>query len=151
VPTDAPPVSDFGPHEVEAVAPTPLETGYAPAVVPIPVSEHVPAATAVPEIVAAPAESPSPRPSPSLHRNRRRAGPAAKLSRRERKEQQRSAAQSTKEHNQLVGLKLGASQIAAAHVLNKGGPKIVRMARQPLERGVVVGGELREPEALATS
>ena len=35
-------------------------------------------------------------------------------------------------------------------MLNKGGPKIVRMARQPLERGVIVGGELREPEALAS-
>jgi type IV pilus assembly protein PilM len=36
-------------------------------------------------------------------------------------------------------------------VINKGGPKIVRMARMPLDRGVVVGGELREPEALAAS
>ena len=35
-------------------------------------------------------------------------------------------------------------------MVNKGGPKIVRMARMPLERGVVVGGELREPEALAS-
>ena len=57
----------------------------------------------------------------------------------------------SKEHGQLVGLKLGASQIAAAQVVNKGGPKIVRMARMPLERGVVVGGELREPEQLASA
>jgi type IV pilus assembly protein PilM len=54
-------------------------------------------------------------------------------------------------HNQLVGLKIGASQIAAAQVVNKGGPKVVRMARQPLKRGVVVGGELREPEELASA
>jgi type IV pilus assembly protein PilM len=54
-------------------------------------------------------------------------------------------------HNQLVGLKIGASQIAAAQVVNKGGPKVVRVARQPLKRGVVVGGELREPEELASA
>jgi type IV pilus assembly protein PilM len=54
-------------------------------------------------------------------------------------------------HSELVGLKIGASQIAAAQVVNKGGPKVVRMARQALKRGVVVGGELREPEELATA
>jgi type IV pilus assembly protein PilM len=145
VPTEAPQVSGPAPHEVEAVAPTRMETGYTPAVVPIPVSDYGPAA-AVPEMAAEPAEATAaPAQEPVVE-----PVPAAKLSRRERKEQKSSAAQSTKEHNELVGLKLGASQIAAAHVLNKGGPKIVRMARQPLERGVVVGGELREPEALAT-
>jgi type IV pilus assembly protein PilM len=35
--------------------------------------------------------------------------------------------------------------------VNRGGPRIVRMARMPLQRGVVVGGELREPEELATA
>ena len=149
LPEELPPVFDPTPHEVEAVAPPPVDTGYAPALGPIPTSEHGPAGTAVPELVAIAAEGSEsavdPEPVPRLAA---KPVPAAKVSRRERKEQQRSADQSTKEHNQLVGLKLGASQIAAAHVLNKGGPKIVRMARQPLERGVVVGGELREPEAL---
>ena len=70
--------------------------------------------------------------------------------RRERRETQRSRARPRRTHNQLVGLKLGASQIAAAQVVNKGGPRIVRMARMPLQRGVVVGGELREPEELAS-
>jgi type IV pilus assembly protein PilM len=79
--------------------------------------------------------------------------PAAeqKPSRRERRESKRGRGKGAKELNQLVGLKLGASQIAAAQVINKGGPRIVRMARMPLDRGVVVGGELREPEALAAS
>jgi type IV pilus assembly protein PilM len=80
------------------------------------------------------------------------ATPAApKQSRRERREAKRSRDKSSKNNNELVGLKLGASQIAAAQVVNKGGPKIVRMARMPLERGVVVGGELREPEQLAST
>ena len=50
---------------------------------------------------------------------------------------------------ELVGLKVGASQLAAATVINNGAPKLVQLARAPLRRGVVVGGELREPEALA--
>jgi type IV pilus assembly protein PilM len=74
----------------------------------------------------------------------------AKQSRRERREAKRTG-RGPKDSNQLVGLKLGASQIAAAQVVNKGGPKVVRMARMPLERGVVVGGELREPEQLAAA
>ena len=49
----------------------------------------------------------------------------------------------------LVGLKVGASQLAAARVVNNGSPELVQVARSDLERGVVVGGELREPELLA--
>jgi type IV pilus assembly protein PilM len=75
---------------------------------------------------------------------------APKQSRSERREAKRADKGSKKNSNQLVGLKLGASQIAAAQVVNKGGPKVVRMARQSLKRGVVVGGELREPEELAS-
>jgi type IV pilus assembly protein PilM len=55
----------------------------------------------------------------------------------------------SEKHNRVVGLKVGASQVAAAYLVNKGGPRIVRMARMPLRRGIVVGGELREPEELA--
>lgn len=51
----------------------------------------------------------------------------------------------------LVGLKIGASQIAAAQVVNNGGAQVVRIAREDLERGVVVGGELRDPETLAAA
>ena len=48
-----------------------------------------------------------------------------------------------------VGVKVGASQIAAAEVHNNGGSKIVKLAREPLETGVVVGGEVRDIPALA--
>jgi len=49
----------------------------------------------------------------------------------------------------LVGLKVGASQLAAARVNNNGAAELVQVARQPLEQGVVVGGEVRDPEALS--
>ena len=52
----------------------------------------------------------------------------------------------------LVGLKIGASQIAAARVHNNGSsPELVQAVREPLDHGIVVGGELRDPEALAVA
>jgi type IV pilus assembly protein PilM len=51
----------------------------------------------------------------------------------------------------LVGLKVGASQIAAAQVVNNGGAHVLHVAREDLEHGVVVGGELRDPDTLAAS
>jgi type IV pilus assembly protein PilM len=48
----------------------------------------------------------------------------------------------------LVGLKVGASQLAAARVSNNGVAELQQVAREPLEHGVVVSGELRDPEAL---
>jgi len=53
---------------------------------------------------------------------------------------------------EIVGLKIGASQIAASRVVNNGGPaKLVQLARVPLEPGVVVAGEVRNVAALATA
>ena len=49
----------------------------------------------------------------------------------------------------LVGLKVGASQLAAARVSNNGAAELLQVAREPLNPGIVVGGELREPDALA--
>jgi type IV pilus assembly protein PilM len=49
----------------------------------------------------------------------------------------------------LVGLKIGASQIAAARVNNSGVPQLVQLAREPLDDGIIVGGELRDFETLA--
>ena len=49
----------------------------------------------------------------------------------------------------LVGLKIGASQLAAARVANNGSAELLQVAREPLTAGVVVGGELRDPDALA--
>ena len=50
---------------------------------------------------------------------------------------------------ELVGLKVGASQLAAARVMNNGSANVLQLARQPLDRGVVVGGEVRDVPALA--
>jgi type IV pilus assembly protein PilM len=49
----------------------------------------------------------------------------------------------------LVGLKIGASQLAAARVANNGSAELLQVAREALEPGIIVGGELREPELLA--
>jgi type IV pilus assembly protein PilM len=49
----------------------------------------------------------------------------------------------------IVGLKIGASQLAAARVSNNGHAELLQVAREPLEPGIIVGGELRDPEALA--
>src|SRR5207302_3322301 len=49
----------------------------------------------------------------------------------------------------LVGLKIGASGLAAARVTNNGQAELLQLAREPLDPGVVVGGELRDPEALS--
>jgi type IV pilus assembly protein PilM len=49
----------------------------------------------------------------------------------------------------IVGLKVGASQLAAARVTNNGAAELLQVAREPLSPGVVVGGELRDPDALA--
>jgi type IV pilus assembly protein PilM len=48
----------------------------------------------------------------------------------------------------LVGLKIGASQLAAARVSNNGSAELMQTARDPLAPGIVVGGELRDPDAL---
>ena len=51
----------------------------------------------------------------------------------------------------FVGLKIGASQISAAQVVNNGGANVIQLAQGALDSGIVVGGELREPEALASA
>lgn len=63
----------------------------------------------------------------------------------------KTAAKRRSKRQEVVGLKIGASQLVASRVLNNGGPsgKLVQLARQPLEPGVVVGGEVRDVPALA--
>jgi type IV pilus assembly protein PilM len=51
-------------------------------------------------------------------------------------------------HRRLVGLKIGASQIAAATVTNNGSAEVVQLVREPLGAGIVVAGEVREPVML---
>jgi type IV pilus assembly protein PilM len=60
----------------------------------------------------------------------------------------KAAAKKKKAKQDYVGVKVGASQIAAAEVHNNGGAKLVKVAREPLEAGVVVGGEVRDIPAL---
>ena len=67
---------------------------------------------------------------------------------RARKEKQPAARKAPK---RLVGLKIGASQLAAARVANNGQAELLKVAREPLDPGIVVGGELRDPEALAAA
>jgi len=51
----------------------------------------------------------------------------------------------------LVGLKIGASQLAAAVVENDGAPQLVQLARTGMETGLVVDGEVRDEDALAAA
>jgi type IV pilus assembly protein PilM len=134
-----------------ALAPAPAPAP-APALIPAPAPTPAPA----PAPTFAPASAPAPAPThepnaPSRpeRRDARRAADRAAKEQRKRLEAERKKLPSR--HNRVVGLKVGASQIAVAEIVNKGGPRIVRMARGPLKRGVVVGGELREPEELAAA
>jgi type IV pilus assembly protein PilM len=59
------------------------------------------------------------------------------------------ASRSGKVPKKIVGLKVGASQLAAATVANNGHAEVLQVARTPLEPGIVSNGELRDPEQLA--
>ena len=89
-------------------------------------------------------------PAPSASENRRRLA-----FRRERQDAPKKRAKEPKERDKrakkLVGLKIGASQIAAARVVNNGAPDVVEAVREPLEPGVVVAGEIRDAEALGAA
>jgi type IV pilus assembly protein PilM len=50
---------------------------------------------------------------------------------------------------QIVGLKIGASQLSAACVETNGSVKLVQVARESIPRGIVLGGEVRDIVALA--
>jgi len=60
------------------------------------------------------------------------------------------AAKKRAKRQEIVGLKIGGSQLVASRVVNNGAPaKLVQLARRPLEPGIVVGGEVRDVPALA--
>ena len=89
------------------------------------------------------------KPKPAAEK-RDSAPPAPKVALRERLSRPRGGSvRASKRNKRLIGLKIGASQLAAARVVNNGSPEVVQTARDALEPGIVVGGELREPEALA--
>ena len=74
-----------------------------------------------------------------------------KRSNKAKKPKARKAPKSKKVRKQeLVGLKVGASQIAASRVANDGSgrSKLVQLARAPIPAGIVVAGEVRDVAAL---
>jgi len=52
---------------------------------------------------------------------------------------------------QVVGLKIGASALAAARVSTNGAVEVAQVAREPLAPGVVTAGEVRDVPALAAA
>jgi len=52
---------------------------------------------------------------------------------------------------EMVGLKIGASQLAASRVANNGSARLLQLARSPLPSGIVVSGEARDIPALAAA
>src|SRR5438034_6441325 len=52
---------------------------------------------------------------------------------------------------EVVGLKIGASQLAASRVANNGSARLLQLARGPLPGGIVVSGEVRDIPALAAA
>jgi type IV pilus assembly protein PilM len=52
---------------------------------------------------------------------------------------------------EIVGLKIGASRLAAARVETNGSARLLQVASAPLSGGIVAGGEIRDPEALAAA
>jgi type IV pilus assembly protein PilM len=127
--------------------------------------EAATATTTVAELLGGLERSPDgPEPLPEAEEpakvRRRERRQAAKAERAERRRESRERKQTErrrrakdkgwKRHESLVGLTVGSSQLAAAHVVNKGGAaKLVAVGREPVARGVVVAGEVREPEELA--
>jgi type IV pilus assembly protein PilM len=52
---------------------------------------------------------------------------------------------------EIVGLKVGASSLAAARVDVNGSAELVQLAREPLPAGIVAGGEIRDTDALGVA
>jgi type IV pilus assembly protein PilM len=52
---------------------------------------------------------------------------------------------------EIVGLKIGASHLAAARVRVNGSAQVTQVAREALAPGIVAAGEVRDPEALSVA
>jgi type IV pilus assembly protein PilM len=91
--------------------------------------------------------------APTQEKNATKTSKRATLSLPKRAPKQRKAktvsASSNGKHKQVVGLSVGASQLSAAVVVNNGKPTLVKAARHKLPADLVVGGEVRDTEALA--
>ena len=113
----------------------------APTQAPAPVVVHPPVPAA--QLPPLPDEQP-----PAKQKKKEKAEkPAAEV--KERSKRGPRPSRSSKLPKRIVGLKIGASQLAAATVENNGSAEVVQLARQPLKPGVVSNGELRDPELLA--
>ena len=89
-------------------------------------------------------------------RRRRDRRPASRRRRTKAKKEKRTARRGARARAPAAARRssacaIGASQIAAAHVQTNGSHELLKLARMPLERGVVVAGELRDPDALAVA
>jgi type IV pilus assembly protein PilM len=125
----------------QAAAPVAPPAAFAPTAaataVPAP-SVHAAATAPVAAALDAPTRPPRPRSALAALRKRRpSAGNGS------------TAVPAARVRHATIGLKIGASQLAAAVVSNSGTPTLVTAVRQPLPGGIVVGGEVRQPEALA--
>jgi len=154
------PIPTGGAMSLPPVAPAPAQPPVAPPhAVASPVAPPAPQTAPAPAVEPrqAPAAPPRPaaRPAPPPQRDEMAptqvlppAVPRADAPAKRPRKQPKPAG---RKHKRVVGLKVGASQIAAAYVVNAGAPRLVRVARAPLPPGVVVAGELRDPEALAVA
>ena len=94
----------------------------------------------------------TPPPGPSSREQRRRLGLRRRAGRGAATEPRRkNKAGKDKREKKLVGLKIGASQMAAARVVNNDAPELLEAYREPLPPGVVVSGEIRDIEGLAAA
>ncbi len=150
-PTSAIPESTLPqPFEVEAPQPSPAQQAPAPAPTPAPAPQP-----AAPQVVHPPVPADQLPPiedeerKPFYKRDLSFGRKRGKDASRPRGGRRQDATARKKLPKSLVGLKIGASQIAAARVANNGAAELLQVAREPLEAGIVVAGELREPDSLA--
>ena len=90
--------------------------------------------------------------SSRIRRRRRAASPRARTGTRRRAPKRKAARGGGRKGRRVVGLKIGASQIAAAVVVETDGRhELVDLARRPLAAGIVVDGEIRDIDALSNA
>ena len=129
------------PAAVAPVLAPPVPASEAPADVPDDTAESVVAPAPVP------AQPPAPEQKVPFYKREigggRSKSPAVSASK---------SAAAARRQKALVGVKIGASGISAARVTQTGGhAELLELVREPLARGVVVAGEVRDVPALATA
>jgi type IV pilus assembly protein PilM len=158
------------PDNAPAVAPVPIPpAAEAPATVvhpPVPAAELPPLADAADKVPfwkkdlsfggTKREKAPKAERTPKVKKEKQPKPPKQSKEPKERRKQKEKAPKIRRERGdkgakRLVGLKVGASQLAAARVSNNGSAELLQVARRPLEPGIIVGGELRDTEALAAA